>query len=889
MHFRTSFALALCLCVVSPVYAADYYVSLSGSDANPGTAAAPWLTFARVNTADLEPGDRVLLRGGDIFSGRLMLDALDSGTPTAPVSIASYGAGRATIRSGTRTAITAYNAAGIRVQNLNVVGDGTGSSSGIVFYTDTPGVKLPFVRIEGVEVSGYGKDGIEIGSWNGTSGFRDVRITRAWTHHNARTGILVYAQQPNAHENVYVGHSRAFDNPGIPSSATNSGSGIVLGGVNGGTVEWSVASGNGRLNTAVGGPVGIWAYDSARILIQYNESYDNHTASTADGGGFDLDQNVSESVVQYNYSHDNDGAGYLLAHRPDTAAHNANIVRFNVSENDGRRNSYGGIELWGRITGARIHNNTVRMSPTASGRSAAVRVWNAGVEDRLAAQVLFQHNVFITTGGAPLIEVTPPQARTTDLRFEANLYHASGDAFAIRWNDSTYASLQAWRSTGQETTTAGQPAGAEGPVPAMLPPSDIVLNAASATTINGAWRRIADVSAAGGARLWHPNAGAAKVVTAQPSPAHSFEVRFNARVGRPYRLWMRLAAESNHWANDSVFAQFSAAADARGAPSWQIGSSSALELNLEECGGCGAAGWGWQDTGYGAGVLGPVVYFTTDGPQTIRVQTREDGVSVDQIVLSEARFMQAPPGLNKHDATPLPVGATMPDPAWTPMASGTMEPPPDEPPPTEPPPTEPPPTEPPPTEPPPPGPVDEVVIYAADVRSTAVHGDWQLVADATAAAGFALWNPNRGAGKLTVQAQPVSYFDVTFKADAGVDYHVWVRMRADHDSYLNDSFAMQFSGAVGTDGTRVAQIGTTDGFAVVLQDSNGAPISGWGWNDTGWAGMARPVRFERTGDQTLRIQQREDGLRIDQIVISARRYMGLSPGTLTSDRTIVQK
>lgn len=885
MPFRTSFlALAVCLFAASPALAADYYVSLSGNDANPGTLAAPWQTLARVNTVDLEPGDRVLLRAGDTFDGRLVLDTFDGGTAAAPVTIESYGAGRATIRSAARSAINAYNVAGIRVQNLTIVGDGTGSSSGIVFYTDA-GTKLPFVRIDNVEVSGYGKDGIEVGSWNGTAGFRDVRITRAWTHRNARTGILFYAQAPLAHENVYVGYSRAFDNPGIPTSTTNSGSGIVLGGVNGGTVEWSIASGNGRLNTAVGGPVGIWTYDSARVVIQYNEAYGNRTASTADGGGFDLDQNVSESVIQYNYSHDNDGAGYLLAHSPNTAAHIGNIVRFNVSENDGRKNSYAGIELWGRITDARIHNNTVRMSPAAVGRPVAVRVWNAGVEDRIATKILFQHNVFVTTGGSPIVHVTPQQASTTNVRFDSNLYHSSGDVFAIVWNDSTYGSLNAWRSTGQETNSDGIATGAEGPVPAMLPPADIVLNAARATNIVGAWRKVADTSAASGERLWHPNAGAAKVVTAQPSPANAFDLTFQARAGRPYRLWMRLAAEGNHWSNDSVFAQFSNATDSAGAPSWQLGSSSALELNLEECGGCGVAGWGWQDTGYGSGVLGPVVYFAADGPQTIRVQTREDGVSVDQIVLSEVRFMQTAPGRNKYDSTAVPVGPTMPDSAWTPAPS-TTEPVEST---IEPPATEPPATEPSPTEPTAPAPVEEVVIYATDVLPTTVHGDWKLVADTTAAAGFALWNPNRGAAKLGVQAQPLTYFDVTFKADAGVDYHVWVRLRADDDSYLNDSFTLQFSGAVASDGTRVAQIGTTSGFTVVLQDTNGAPISGWGWNDTGWAGMALPVRFGQTGDQTLRIQQREDGLRIDQIIISARRYLGTSPGTLTNDGTIVAK
>lgn len=475
MHLKSGVGLllAVCLGAASPASAADFHVSTAGSDANAGTADAPWRTLARVNGLTLRPGDRVLLRGGDTFDGRLVLDAQDAGAPDAPITITSYGTGRATIRSGRSAGINAYNTSGVRIANVIVSGDGTGTTSGIVFYADLPGsVKLPFIRIESVEVSGFGKDGIEIGSWNGTTGFRDVRITSAWTHGNARSGILVYARQPLAHQDVYVGYSRAFGNPGIPTATTNTGSGIVLGGVDGGTIEWSSAWNNGARNTAVGGPVGIWAYDSSRILIQHNQSYDNRTASTADGGGFDLDQNVSQSILQYNYSRGNDGAGYLLAQGPDTDAHRGNVIRYNISEDDGRRNSYGGIEVWGRISGARIHHNTIRVSPARTGRPSGIRIWNGGVETRRASDVLVHDNVIVTTGGLPLVEVSPTQSSSTAIRFEQNLYDASGSGFTVLWNGGTYLSLAAWRQTGQETRD-GVSVGTAGPAPPAPAPQPL--------------------------------------------------------------------------------------------------------------------------------------------------------------------------------------------------------------------------------------------------------------------------------------------------------------------------------------------------------------------------------------------------------------------------------
>ena len=64
---------------------------------------------------------------------------------------------------------------------------------------------------------------------------------------------------------------------------------------------------------------------------------------------------------------------------------------------------------------------------------------------------------------------------------------------------------------------------------------------------------------------------------------------------------------------------------------------SATDVNLEDCSGCGQSGWGWQDNGWGsATAIGTHVYFRNPGTHTIRIQTREDGFAIDQIVLSPA-------------------------------------------------------------------------------------------------------------------------------------------------------------------------------------------------------------------------------------------------------------
>jgi hypothetical protein len=86
-----------------------------------------------------------------------------------------------------------------------------------------------------------------------------------------------------------------------------------------------------------------------------------------------------------------------------------------------------------------------------------------------------------------------------------------------------------------------------------------------------------------------------------------------------------------------------------GNPVYRIGTTSAAEMNLEDCSGCGLSKWGWQDNGYGG--MGPLLYFDEAGAQTLRVQPREDGLSIDQIVLSPTTYVSSSPGALKDDST----------------------------------------------------------------------------------------------------------------------------------------------------------------------------------------------------------------------------------------------
>jgi hypothetical protein len=182
---------------------------------------------------------------------------------------------------------------------------------------------------------------------------------------------------------------------------------------------------------------------------------------------------------------------------------------------------------------------------------------------------------------------------------------------------------------------------------------DIVVYAARASAMGGEWRVEPDPTAAGGARMWHPDAGASDL-PAQAAPIHYFDVTVDVDKDKAYRVWLRAKAESNSRRNDAVWVQFSDSLTASGKPAYRIGTTSATRVTLSECSRCALSEWGWQDNGTGISVLGPLVRFSSSGVKTLRVQSHEDGLSIDQIVLSSTSYLGAAPGALRDDTTILP-------------------------------------------------------------------------------------------------------------------------------------------------------------------------------------------------------------------------------------------
>jgi hypothetical protein len=88
----------ICLLIIAlgffslSVNATTYYVSSLGNDANSGTnESLPWRSLAKVNSLIPRPGDVILFRSGDEWSGTITVKA--SGALGSPITYGAYGTG----------------------------------------------------------------------------------------------------------------------------------------------------------------------------------------------------------------------------------------------------------------------------------------------------------------------------------------------------------------------------------------------------------------------------------------------------------------------------------------------------------------------------------------------------------------------------------------------------------------------------------------------------------------------------------------------------------------------------------------------------------------------------------------------------------------------------
>lgn len=388
-----------------------------------------WQTLGKAMRQRLQPGDSLLLKRGCVWQGSFMLKG--SGEMGRPITLGTYGAGpKPRLVSsefpiiGNDGPVSWWHIQGLELRGAEAYdpyGQEQGKEHGIYFSQSTTSDGMVIQDCVVHDISGAG---ITFGAAKqGVTAFRGWTVTGCEVY-NAGTGIATQGPWPpkGGLAQVYLCHAGfRIEHCQVHDIATD---GIVPYDCQDGVIEHCRAwrTGIGRTHRT---PVGIWYFMAARCIIQFCESYDNHSAGGhADGGGFDLDGGCVDCVMQYNYSHDNDGAGYLIcSYNPAEAPCIRCITRFNLSVNDGRMNDYASIMFW-QADDCSTYNNTCIT------RIASCLKFTSETRGHLIA-----NNIFVVDSVLDIPVIQSPFTLNEN-RFENNIYWRTGGKVSFRLMDA---------------------------------------------------------------------------------------------------------------------------------------------------------------------------------------------------------------------------------------------------------------------------------------------------------------------------------------------------------------------------------------------------------------------------------------------------------------------
>ena len=408
--------------------------SMNGRDENSGaTTFEAWRTLARVNATTFHPGDRILFKSGSVWTGQLWPKG--SGTAGHPIVIDKYGGDALPIINGAglaEDAVLLKNQEYWEIRNLEITNTGTTPAirRGVHLVADNSG-DLHHLYVQNLaihDVNGVDKEkvngGIDYSAIGDSkpSRFVDLRIQGNRISHVDRSGIFGWS--------THWLRSKWYPSLGvvIRNNVLNDigGDGIVNVATDGALVEYNVVS---RANQrSEGYNVGIWPWSADNTVIQFNEVYGTH--GQRDSEGFDSDWNSRNTLIQYNYSHDNEGGFLLICNegsqsRNDSAGNVGTIVRYNISQNDRHR----GIKLSGPVQNTLIYNNTIYVGKGEDVDVVLHTDWTGWASD-----TYFYNNIFYVEGtgrfsygvrGNPdgSYVTAPGPGKSTNNVYDYNLYY----------------------------------------------------------------------------------------------------------------------------------------------------------------------------------------------------------------------------------------------------------------------------------------------------------------------------------------------------------------------------------------------------------------------------------------------------------------------------------
>lgn len=433
---------------------AAYYVNSSAGSTGNGSSSTPWNSLSSISSyAAFHSGDVVNLTG--TFNNQvLVLGSADAGitittNTTSPASIVEPA-------SFNQMAAIQISGSSITISNLQLIGPGATANSNSyygVWLDNSTAAQLTGENISNITETGFVFAGLEI--YGNTNGFTNTTVTNCNFSNNQVSGIVAEsASSGYAHANLNISSCVTSNNAGyaIYYDSHNSGAnqdsyngGIMISSMNGALVDHCHAFNNCYNSQDA---VGIWAFNATNVIFQYSESADNKsTLAGADGDGFDFDHGVNNSIMQYDYTHGNDGPGYFVCTYGGLVTDTADTIRYCISDDDAQLGgtgilvySYSQNLMPHPVLGLNVYNNTVL---AGAANSSCIAIYGLTPKAAGFCTADFLNNVFYTSNGDAPVDCSDYTPLISNIVFQGNDYWTGGAAghFAVRWGTNVYSSL----------------------------------------------------------------------------------------------------------------------------------------------------------------------------------------------------------------------------------------------------------------------------------------------------------------------------------------------------------------------------------------------------------------------------------------------------------------
>lgn len=389
------------------IYSQTYYIDAqNGNDNNNGlTQETAWKTINKIQNKKIQYGDVFKFKAPYSYNGIIYKN--DINDDLNDVLFESYGDGKAIINPTNNNAFTFISfgnkAIRISIRNLFVKGNydainQTGAqvwNNGIAIYKNdsmtTISDSINYFEVSNCEITGWGVSGISVNPWTPYGYKKDVRrnfiikidsnkIHEIGSYAINVAGIWTPSQIiGNEIYNVYGKNADSFTLPIFITFCKNF------------KISWNLVYNAGHY--AYQGSALIATAASRHIVISHNTVYGAKTnvgsSMAADGDGIDFDGGSDSCIAEFNYMHNNDGAGLLISgdgylatsdtlvskyyvgegnylKDPNNGANaDYNIVRYNLFKNNCRNIEYGEITFYSERVGSgnymrntQIYNNT---------------------------------------------------------------------------------------------------------------------------------------------------------------------------------------------------------------------------------------------------------------------------------------------------------------------------------------------------------------------------------------------------------------------------------------------------------------------------------------------------------------------------------------------------